>query len=158
MKARGKESGAGSHLVAVAANPTGIVVFLIPMAGEAERPRVGFRTLRRLEMAVRAFRLVDIGVVGPVGRRGVTARAVRVGRVMTFMTTCAIGSCGLPTRFMAGGARKTGVARMLEPNVTGAWTPPYREGEVHRNLPGKSQLPGGMTRDTGGAAAALVMA
>jgi len=61
--------------VAVLANFSGIVVDLGPMAGEAKRPRIGASALGTLGMAIRAVRLMDLGIMGAGRGRGMARSA-----------------------------------------------------------------------------------
>lgn len=62
--------------MAVRTDFSGVVLGLSPVAGEAKGARIGPGPLRPLGVAVRAFRLVHVGIVG-VGRRGGVTRCAR---------------------------------------------------------------------------------
>ena len=100
------------------ANFSGIVVDLCPVAGEAKGASIGLGAFWPLGVAVRAFGVVNIGVMGVRRWGGVAGRAGSVGGVMRLMALRAIGLGSLPPFGMAGVTGQTGMTCVWKRKLT----------------------------------------
>ena len=143
--------------MAVGTDLAGIMVRLGAVAGETERPRVGLGSRRSLGMAVRAFGLMDVGIVGIGGRSGVAGGALSRRGMMRFMAFGAIGLGTLSAFRVAGIASQAGVAGVRERQVPRFRGVPNRE--RHRDGLGarKGKLLFRMTGHARGCASTLVV-